>query len=436
MDSMLTTFVEPRPNATLIRFLEPVNRWLNLRGIPVLRDIPLLNRIPGLRGLANITNVDFPKSDLAQLRDVANPNTAAFLAPNHPEFFTDWMIDKEIMARLDITPGCWATHSVVNGMGKYAQKFWLANNLIAQIPGKNGAAAKQHSIELAKRGDGVLLHPEGAVHWVADQIGPLFSGVVEMAQHAAKGIAESGADRPVYIAPLIYKYMFLRDETSNLHRALSYIEKSLELPTSRASDGLALRLRILYTNLTNLVAHRHDIALPNAKFWDMRATLTTELTTRLANATGSDNTSDGNPYMAAQGCLKHYSSERRSKGRHIFPKNVNQIANDLRELLGLQPWMYPKDMMTQEHIAERIQKIRSDWLKRRFKDKVHAFIPQPVGPRCAHIRLAEPLRVSSTKTGGSEIEQLQSLMQSRLDALNEELVPLQVGKLLPNAFLA
>lgn len=434
MGSMLTTFVKPRPNATLIRCLEPINRWLNLRGIPVLRDIPLINRIPGMRGLTNITKIDFPEPDLAQLLDVVNPETAAFMAPNHPEFFTDWMVDKEVMAKLNVKPACWATHSVVNGMGKWAQKFWLANNLIAQIPGEGGTAGKQYSIELAQRGDGVLLHPEGAVHWAADQIGPLFPGVLEMAQRAAKGLAESRSDRPVYIVPLIYKYMFLRDETANLHRAFSYVEKSLDLPLQQTDSSLERRLRTLYVNLTNRVAQHHDITLPDAEFWSMRAALIAELTTRLASSTDYDKSLDDDPYNAAEMCLRHYNSARRSEGGQKLSKTVIQLANDLRELLNLQPWMYPNDMMTQEHIAERIQRIRIDWLKRRFRDRVHALVPQPVGPRCAHIRLADPLRINAN-TDVPKMDLLRSNMQSRLDDLNKELTPFQAGKLLPNAFL-
>ncbi|WP_208350659.1 hypothetical protein [Pseudaestuariivita rosea] len=429
---MLTTFVKPRPNATLIRCLEPVNRWFNLRGIPGLRDIPLLNRVPGVRGLTNMPKIDFPASDQARLRDVVNPETAAFLAPNHPEFFTDWMIDKEIMARLKVNPGCWATHTVVNGMGKYGQKFWLANNLIAQIPGKGGAAAKQHSIELAKQGDGVLLHPEGTVYWVADQIGPLYPGVVEMAMRAAENLAESGADRPVYIAPLIYKYMFLKDETANLHRAMSYVENALDLPTGRAERDPTRRLRTLYLNLTHRVAARHDIALPDADFWGMRAALLTELTARLSTAIDGETALDDDPYKAAEMCLRRFNAARRTKD-DTLSKDTIQIAKDAQEILGLQPWMYPDSVMTQEQVAERIQKLRLDWLKRRFRDKVHAFIPQPVGPRCAHIRLVDPLQIDAN-AGSPEMGDLRNIMQSRLDDLNNELTPLQAGAVRPNPF--
>ena len=73
---------------------------------------------------------------------VCGPGKATFIAPNHPEFFTDWMIDKEISARVSPLAAAWATHVVVNGIGWLAQKFWLANNLIAQIPGNSAAGAR------------------------------------------------------------------------------------------------------------------------------------------------------------------------------------------------------------------------------------------------------------------------------------------------------
>ena len=49
--SRLNTFVTPKPHAGLIRALIPFNRLVNLKGIPLLRDIPYLNRLPIIRGL-------------------------------------------------------------------------------------------------------------------------------------------------------------------------------------------------------------------------------------------------------------------------------------------------------------------------------------------------------------------------------------------------
>ena len=159
------------------------NRVFMLKGIPVLRDLPPFGKVPPFRGLANVRYLDFPAADEARLAGVCGAGKATFITPNHPEFFTDWMIDKEIIARVSPLAAAWATHGVVNGLGRLAQKFWLANNLIAQIPG-NSAAARAHSVAWALKGHGVLLHPEGGVGWHNDYVAPLMAGAVEMALEA------------------------------------------------------------------------------------------------------------------------------------------------------------------------------------------------------------------------------------------------------------
>ena len=60
---MLNKFARPRPNATMIKFLKPVNDVLCLKGVPLLRDIPVLNRMIGFRGICDVRHIDFPKTD-------------------------------------------------------------------------------------------------------------------------------------------------------------------------------------------------------------------------------------------------------------------------------------------------------------------------------------------------------------------------------------
>ena len=163
--------------------------------------------MPPFRGLANIRHLDFPAADEARLAAVCGPGKATFITPNHPEFFTDWMIDKEIMARVSPLAAAWATHVVVNGIGRLAQKFWLANNLIAQIPG-NSAPARAHSVAWAAQGHGVLLHPEGGVGWHNDHVAPLMPGAVEMALEALAEGRKSNPQFQAWVAPVVWKLAF------------------------------------------------------------------------------------------------------------------------------------------------------------------------------------------------------------------------------------
>ena len=131
--SSLDVFVPPAPSQWLIRAMTPVNRVVMLKGFP------------GLRGVCDIRTIDFPADEQARLAAVCGEGKATFITPNHPEFFTDWMIDKEISSRVCPRAAFWATNGVVNGLGRLAQKFWLANNLIAQIPGNSEAARDTRS---------------------------------------------------------------------------------------------------------------------------------------------------------------------------------------------------------------------------------------------------------------------------------------------------
>ena len=77
-----SVYRDPRPSAAMIHALGPINRHFVLRG------------------LLGLTDIDFTAADVERLRSAVNPGTAAFLGPNHPEFFTDWMLDKEISRRV------------------------------------------------------------------------------------------------------------------------------------------------------------------------------------------------------------------------------------------------------------------------------------------------------------------------------------------------
>ena len=280
--SMLDTFVAPRPNRGLMRALAPVNRVLCLGGIPGLRRVPGLSAIPGVRGLSDIVRIDLPAEQEERLRAFVTSERAVFLTPNHPEFFTDWMLDKELLARVAPLAACWATNTIVNGMGARMQRFWLANNLIAQIPGAGGEG-KAHSIRWAMGGHGVLLHPEGNVGWHGDTVARIFPGAVEMAIEAARLLRETGDERGVLVAPVVWKLEFLGDVRRPLAREMAYVERRLGLPArlNFVLERKALNPSLSWTDIAatagyfdykHLVRDFKAIAgtSPNAYLWSPR----------------------------------------------------------------------------------------------------------------------------------------------------------------------
>ena len=112
---------DPTPVPWLISALGVVNRHLILGGLLRFRGLVL------------------PEADRTRLRAAVNPDTVAFLGPAHPEFLTDWMIDKEISCLCSPLMAHWASYEIVN-LSPAVRSFWLANNLIANVPGEIGRA--------------------------------------------------------------------------------------------------------------------------------------------------------------------------------------------------------------------------------------------------------------------------------------------------------
>lgn len=440
MSGRLMTFKAPTPSQGLIKALNPVNRWLFLGGIPGLRSLPGIGRLPGVRGLTNIPKIDFPKADEQRLARAADRKNVCFIVPNHPEFFTDWMLDKEVMSRVAPQAASWATHGVVNGMGAKAQKFWLKNNLIAQIPGVGGAEARAYSVAWALRGNGVLLHPEGGVGWHGDLIAPLFPGAVTMAIEAARTVEASGKagqSRKVLVAPVVWKLIFNRDVEVALHKELDYVEDALQLPKTSPADGLQHRLYDAYSALLARHETRHGSPPTSAHYFERQDKLSVRLLALL---------SDLLDRLAVEAARSETTNEQIRRGERWLrradktsddAKTVRVLTRDLRQLLRFHAAIYPGNHLTQEHIAESIKRIRNDYCGKTTRDTVNKFLPQPAGPRTAYIRVPEPLDISAMMGETSVealVDDLRRRMQMTLDGINQDLTA--AGKFItyPNPF--
>lgn len=399
--------------------LTPLNRLVCLHGIPGLRDIPLLRAIPGVRGLSDIRAFDFPESDMQRFAEAVNQHTAAFIAPNHPEFFTDWMIDKEISARVAPMMASWATHSIVNGMGPLMQRFWLLNNLIAQIPGEGGAAGKAYSVEWAMKGHGVLLHPEGGVGWTADVIQPLFSGAVDMALECSRQMSARNESRQVFVVPIIWKLRFMRGESAALHRELSLVERKLGLIPTPSSLSPAERVYAVYDAL--LARDEESLGLPKSgeHFFVRRGNFLPRLRQKLEatlRAVGVDREALEGPDMTGTAdqvlrtLIRQSDRWQRSDfGRsHSMRKDVRSLTDLARRQLRFDPSWYPMRTLTQEDVAENIKRVRTDYCFTGWQDTIHRFVPRPIGPRIAHVRVPPPVAVDAQLlTAASETERVQ-----------------------------
>lgn len=435
-------YYDPKPFGPLIKVLGVANEWLMLRGLPIIREIPLLNRLPMGRGLLKFVDVDIPKADLKEFRRVVNPGTAAFLSPNHPEFVTDWMIDKEVSRRVSPLMAHWADKAIVN-MSPLTQKFWLANNLISNVRKGGG---KEYSIDYALKGHGVLLHPEGMVSWSGNKVYQIYPGIVDMAVETALKAKESELhrDRPAYIVPFVSKYRFVEDVSRGLKSEMRQIEKRLELPI-RADLQLQDRFFEMLKNILEKQEKRFN--LPEAKradpingsnYFARQQALHDHLASELDSRYGAAQTSGHRRIFQLEELVR-----KNKDGDPQVRKDDFARLKEMRRLFEFSQDLYGREMLTQEEIAECLKRTKRDLVNATTLERVSNYIPIAVGPRVAHVRIAEPIDVSEMleKCGGDSpqlrqkiLEQVRENMQSRLDRLDAELQPKVSRYSRPNPF--
>lgn len=382
--------------------MTPVNRRFMLGGFP------------GLRGVCDIRTIDFPDSEQQKLAAVRGQGKATFVTPNHPEFFTDWMLDKEISARLFPDAAFWATNGVVNGLGKLAQKFWLANNLIAQIPG-NSEPAREHSIGWALKGKVVLLHAEGAVGWHSNYVAPLMSGAVEMALEALRRGRQTDPAFEAFVAPVVWKLVFQRNVEPELLAECGYVEGRLGIGSG---GGLSLPARVSRLYETLLQRDESDFGIEfkdGQPFAQRHATLLKAICARLAGLLAKD-TLPSEPTDLLRVARRKLREAKTDPAAPQIKTAIDRLALNLR----LGDFAFTGETVTQEELAEHIKRIRNDYCKGTARDTLNHYVPRPAGPRTAIMRVPEPLAVH--EFGGTVDEALALLrtrMQEALDGIND-----------------
>lgn len=422
--SGINTFVPPRPNKAVVYLMTAVNRVFILNGVPLLRDLWPFKKIPPFRSLTNIRYLDFPSEDEMRLKAVCGAGKATFITPNHPEFFTDWMIDKEILARVSPLAASWATHGVVNGLGRLAQKFWLANNLIAQIPG-NGAPAREHSEAWALKGHGVLLHPEGAVGWHGDFVAPLLPGAVEMSMEALEEGRKTDPRLEAWVAPIVWKLAFVEDVERPLLKECAHVERRLNIPATPADLSLPERIYRIYDTLLARDAERLALHFDHAApFSQKQAAVVSEYSRQLASVLELDGAAD------ADDLLRTARRRLRDKGGLDAEKAklAKSLADGLARVRRVGLFAFAHETITLEELAEHLKRIRNDYCAGTLRDTVDRFVPQAAGPRRAYVRVPEPIAIHEFSGSPEEaLDLLRTRMQAAVDAINTELGA--VGKL-------
>jgi hypothetical protein len=418
-----TPWRRPRPHVALMWFLGVINRWLFLKGIPLLRRVPFLRDLPLVHGYFWVRGIELPEADRRALCGAVNEGTVAFLGPNHPEFGTDWMIDKEISTWVAPRMASWADRGIVSS----APGFWGMNNLIAN---DGGDAARDYSVEWALGGNAVLLHPEGTVRWTNDHVHPLFPGIAQMAIRAAQQ-----TDKPVYIVPVVWKYRYARDVSHRIVRELRILERGLGLAPM---NGLSVPVR--FHALQTLVLERQMARFGycegacSGDFFERQGHFQQWLVDALEQRHATDLTEHSDrriarltrairtQLVALRGEPKAMIEERRAQLKADL-----RIAEEARRLGEFSRAVYGTPMLSQEQLFESLKRIRDRLVNHDWKARIANMLPRPFGPRMVHVGVPEPIRVE--RVGADHTREYEagllaiarSRMQAKLDEINERL---------------
>ena len=368
-----------------------------------------------LRWRFRIRAIDLPGPDRERLVRVTSRDAAAFLAPNHPEFGLDWMIDKEISTVFAPRMAAWAAHEII----ATAPWFWLRNNLVSH---RGGPAAIDYSVDWALRGHGVLLHPEGSVHWTSSRVHPLFPGIADMALEAARRVASNGGGPSVFIAPIVWRVRYTRDASAGIHHDMGVIERALGLTTG---DGLSVveRFGMLQANV---------LATRMARFrFDARSVAGLDFFARQAAFRAS----------VIDDLMSRHRVERGESIEHTLHRLARlpldkddraRVAEAVR-LGGFTEAVYHTPTLAQEEIAESLKRLRAGLVRGGLRNALHNALPTPHGPRIAHLRVPDPIPVDAARASahGSVrndyrdelLARTRDAMQRQLDALGHALAP-------------
>ncbi len=408
----------PRTRFSPLEYRDPTPRpWL-------VALLGVINRHLVLGGLLRFRGVVLPTADRARLRAAVNPGTVAFLGPAHPEFLTDWMIDKELSRLASPLMAHWASYEIVNATPA-VRAFWLANNLIANVPGGGG---KAYSVRWAMAGHGVLLHPEGTATWQGERVSTLLPGLADMAWEAADALAVRGDARPVFMVPLVWRLVFTANAHAALARDVGDLAQRLGVTVPRGA--IAERFGALLPALLERQCTRLGLRVPpvhhGRDYFTAQADVIAQLRTRLAERYGALD----DDLTRAQFQLRKAMRERTAHEPDAVRRDRAWLL-ELQRLAGFDPALYDRERLDQERIAEVLKRTRSSLLTQGLGNVLRNTLPIAVAPRRVHVRVAEPLAVHTARAAvaiGGEAAARTALLaehharlQGALDALGREL---------------
>lgn len=259
------------------------------------------------------------------------------------------------------------------------------------------------------------------------------SGAVEMAVEAGRVLSARGGQSAAHVAPVVWKLKFQKDASAGLAREMDYVEKRLQLEPGTASTPVSERLHRAYTALLTRDEAIWSGTATAGTYGERQKRIQAVMQARLRDALDRHGAPADPSSDLGQMVRRGERWLRTVDRRHGYRDEVHRLVRDLKRLTRFRPSLYPHPELTQEQIAECIKRLRNDYCEGTLRDTASRFVPRPVAPRTAHIRVPEPINVSAVMKGRTTLERaevdaivtdLRSRMQASVDALNAQIADL------------
>ena len=100
-------------------------------------------------------------------------------------------------------------------------------------------------------------------------------------------------------------------------------------------------------------------------------------------------------------------------------KSDRAKVDEAIRLGGFSRDVYARKPLTQEQMAESLKRHRATLVRRGWRNVLHNFLPTPLGPRVAHVRVPEPIPVDAgraAREGAAYARALLNMLHDRLQA--------------------
>ncbi|MCH7472633.1 1-acyl-sn-glycerol-3-phosphate acyltransferase [bacterium] len=375
--------------------------------------------------MGRITRVEVSNDDAKKLRALAGERV--ILCPNHPSWDPPVIFQLSTILKLNF---CYLAAKEV-----FDNPLWgmVARNVGAYSVNRGVKDIdSQHTTRLLLRYGRywLVIFPEGTTHHLHDFVLPFLPGVARFGFGALADLAVEGERPPLYAVPVAIRYHYLRDMGREIDASLTRLERKLDLDP--AGGSLLTRLDQIAFSLLSINEELYGLGpLPDASIGERLDRLREKIIEHVAEELGVEVPPKARPLRNRLRKLIVAANAARRGGAEGSEYEIAILAGKKRRAGHLREEIervahfvaMTGDYVTQVPTAERFLDALG-----RFEQEVFGR-PRFWGPRCATLRIGEPLdlqsRMDAYRAGPDEaIESAMDYLEDSVRGMLDEMMNL------------